>query len=170
MKMAFALAALALATATPGLSNEMKIGTVDLQKALQSVEEGKKAKTALEKEIGTKRKDLQNQEAALRKAVEEFKKQSLVMNEEARTKKQAELQERAMKFDEARMRSEGELRQREQEMTKPIIDKLRSIIAETAKQKGYSIVLDRNDNIVHFSQEKDDLTQDVITAYNKQKS
>ncbi len=161
---------LANASASVAEGETMKIGTVDMQKALQSVDAGKKAMAQLEKDVTAKKKELQNEESAIRKAVEEFKKQSLVMNEEARGKKQAELQERAMKFEESKMRSQMELQQKEQEFTKPILTKLRAIIGDLAKQKGYTMVLDKNDNIVHFSQDKDDLTNDVISAYNKQKS
>jgi outer membrane protein len=163
------LAVLTMVTASVGHANTegLKIGTVDMQKALQNVEAGKKAMAQLEKDVTAKKKELQNEEAAIRKAVEEFKKQSLVMNEETRGKKQAELQERAMKFEDSKMRSQMELQSKEQEFTKPILTKLRTIISDLAKAKGYSMVLDKNDNIVHFSQEKDDLTSDVIAAYNK---
>src|SRR4051812_47213280 len=93
----FTVLALSLASVAMA-SEEMKIGTVDLQKALQSVDAGKKAKAQLEKDFNTKKKELQNEEASLRKMTEEFKKQSLVMNDEARNKKQGEIQERIMKY------------------------------------------------------------------------
>jgi outer membrane protein len=146
---------------------ETKIGTVDMQKALQTVEAGKKAKAELEKQFNAKKKELQAEDAALKKMAEEFKKQALVMNEEARGKKQAELQERFMKFQETTQRSQVEIQQKEREMTEPIIGRLRQIVADQAKQKGYTVVLEKNENTVIFSQEKDDITSDVVSAYNK---
>ncbi len=144
-----------------------KIGTVDMQKALQSVEAGKKAKSQLEKEFNAKKKELQAEEASIKKMGEEFKKQSLVMNDEARAKKQGELQERIMKFQETTGRSQQEIQVKERELTEPIIVKLRGVIGEIAKQKGYGVVLEKNENTVLFSQEKDDLTTEVVTAFNK---
>ena len=47
---------------------------------------------------------------------EEFQKQSLVMTDQARSKKEAELRERIMKFDEVRMRSQQEIQKKEQEL------------------------------------------------------
>lgn len=149
-------------------AEEMKIGIVDMQKALQTVEAGKKAKSLLEKEFNAKKKELQTEQAALAKMDEEFRKQSLVMSDEARTKKQRDLQERAMKFQEMTMKSQNEIQQKEQELTQPIIIKLRGIIAELAKQKGYTIVLEKNENTVLYSLEKDELTTEVITVCNKQ--
>src|SRR4051794_14204939 len=68
------------------------IGTVDMQKALQTVDAGKKAKAQLEKEFNQKKKELQSEETAIKKTTEEFKKQSLAMSDEARARKQGELQ------------------------------------------------------------------------------
>jgi outer membrane protein len=151
-----------------GMAEEIKIGTVDMQKALQSVEAGKKAKSQLEKEFNAKKKELQGEETAIRKMGEEFKKQSLVLSDEARTKKQGEIQERIMKLQEETARSQTEIQKKEQDLTLPIITKLRGIIGEVAKQRGYSVVLERNENMVLFSQDKDDLTGEVISIYNKQ--
>src|SRR3954471_21754695 len=78
----------------------VKIATVDMQRALQTVDAGKKAKAQLEKEFNKKKQELQTEEAAIRKMGEEFKKQSLALSEDARAKKQQELQERVMKFQE----------------------------------------------------------------------
>lgn len=165
----FAVLALTLAPVAMA-SEEMKIGTVDLQKALQTVEAGKKAKAQLEKDFNAKKKELQNEEASLRKMTEEFKKQSLVMNDEARNKKQGEIQERIMKYQEATAKSQMEIQQKEHELTQPILNKLRGIISDVAKQRGYSMILERNENMVLVSPDKDDLTQDVISAYNKKSS
>jgi len=154
--------------ASQARADEMKIATVDMQKALQTVESGKKAKAALEKEFNAKKKEVQAEEASIRKMGEELEKQSLVMNEEAKNKKRGELQQRIMKLQESTARSQAELQQKEHELTKPIIDKLRGIIADIAKQKGYSVVLERNENTVLFSQDKDDLTQQVVESFNKQ--
>src|SRR4051794_15446420 len=77
-------------------SPTQKIYYVDMQKALQSVSAGKKAKAQLEKEYNSKKEKLQAEETkikeeseAFKKATESFKKQSDVMNEEGRAKKQA---------------------------------------------------------------------------------
>ncbi len=169
-KWTLGLAMLALCAVPFAHAEELKIGTVNMQKALQSVDAGKKAKAQLEKEFNAKKKDLQNEEANLRKITEDFKKQQMVMNDDARAKKQGEIQERIMKYQEATQKSQMEIQQKEHELTEPILNKLRGVITELAKNKGYSIVLERNENMVLYSPEKDDLTEDVITAYNKKTS
>jgi outer membrane protein len=169
--LSFALAGLAFVagTARPALADDaaVKVATVDMQKSLQTVESGKKAKAQLEKDFNARKKELQNEEAAIKKMGEEFQKQAAVMNEDARGKKQGEIQQRIMKFQETTARSQQEIQQKERELTQPIIGKLRSVIAELAKSKGYTIVLEKNENTVLYSQDKDDLTEQVIAAFNK---
>jgi outer membrane protein len=148
-------------------AEDFKIAVVDMQRALQNVEAGKKAKAQLEKEVEAKKKQFDTEKAAITKMGEEFKKQSLVMSDEARAKKQGELQERVAKLQQKGMETEQELRMKEQQLTQPIITKLRSLVSEQAKKKGYSMVLEKNENTVLYSQDKDDLTQEVINFYNK---
>ena len=144
-----------------------RIAVVDMQKALQTVDAGKKAKAELEKQFNAKKKELQAEETSIKKVGEEFKKQSLVMSDEARMKKQGELQERIMKLQEMTARSQSEIQQKEVELTEPIINRLRGIIGDLAKKRGYTVVLEKNQNTVLYSPEKDDLTADVVSAFNQ---
>jgi outer membrane protein len=144
-----------------------KMAFVDMQKSLQSVEAGKRAKAQLEKEFNAKKKELQTEEAAIKKVTEEFKKQSLVLSEEARMKKQGEIQERIAKFQETTMRSQQEIQQKESDLTAPLVKGIREVIAEIAKKKGYTAVFERNENTVLYSMERDELTNEVIAAYNE---
>ena len=159
---------LGLALGGSAYAEEMKIGTVDMQRALQSTDAGKKARAELEKEFNAKKKDLQSEEASIKKMGEEFKKQSLVLSDEARAKKQGEIQERIMKFQQKTAESQGEIQTKERELTEPLLTKLRAVITEMAKSKGYNVILEKSENTVLYSQEKDDLTNEVISAFNKQ--
>ena len=146
----------------------IKIGTVDMQKALQSVEAGKKARAQLEKDFNNKKKDLQTEEAAIKKMSDDFNKQALAMSDEAKNKKRAELQERVMKFQELTGRSQQEIEVKQRDLTQPIIAKLKTIIAESAQKKSYTVVLEKNENSVLYSLDKDDITAEVISAFDKQ--
>lgn len=158
------LAPSAFAEETPPVP--AKIATVDMQKALQTVEAGKKAKSQLEKEFNTKKKMLDDEQTAIKKLTEEFKKQTMVLNDESRAKKQQEIQERMMKFQDQMMRSQTEIQQKEGELTAPIVKSLKAMVKEMAAKKGYSLVLDKNEQTVIFSQEKDDLTEELVKTFN----
>jgi Skp family chaperone for outer membrane proteins len=91
------------------------------------------------------------------------------MSDEARSKKQNEIQERIMKFQELTQKSQGEIQQKEHTLTEPIITRLRTLVAETAKKKGMTVVLEKNDATVLYSLDKDDLTNEIIDLFNKSK-
>lgn len=146
----------------------MRLATVDMQKALQTVEGGKKARGQLESEFNKKKAELQKEESEIKKLHDEFQKQSLVMNEQTRAKKQGELQKRIMELQEKTARSQMEIQKKEQDLTLPIVTNLRDIIKKLAEEKGYNMVLEKNENAVLYSQDKDDLTEEVIKLYNKQ--
>ena len=145
-------------------AEDTKIGTIDMQKAIQTSESGKKAKAELETAFNKKKKELQTEEATLKKMQEDFQKKQAALSESAKKDQQAKMQERFMKYQELLQKSQSEIQKREQEMSAPIIAKIREKVAEIAKKKGYSLVLEKNENVVIFSVEKDDLTEEVMKA------
>lgn len=156
-----------LGLSTAFAAADIKIAVVDLQKALQTVDSGKHAKATLEKEFNEKKKALQAEEEAIKKMTEDFKKQSLVLSDDAKNRKQGEIQERMLKYREMFGKSQFDIQNRERQLTEPIITKLRGIVEELGSKQGYTIILEKNENNVLFSQPKDDLTEEVIKTYNK---
>jgi outer membrane protein len=162
----------ALASTTSATSHaaaDVKIAVVDLQRALQSVDAGKAAKSKLEKEFNEKKKTLQSEEESIKKMTEDFKKQASVLSDEAKNRKQNEIQERMIKYRELFSKSQFDIQNRERELTEPIIGKLKEIVQGLGTEKGYTIILEKNDNTVLYSLPKDDLTEEVIQSYNTKK-
>src|SRR5215467_9773970 len=78
--------ALALALAArASFAQAVKIGYVDVQRAVQEVEEGKQARAKLKAELDQKRANLEKMKA-------DYDKQAPVLSEDAKRKKQEELQ------------------------------------------------------------------------------
>jgi outer membrane protein len=144
-----------------------KIGLIDMQKAIQNSEEGKKAKSELETAFNKKKKELQGEESNLKKLQEDFQKQQAALSETAKKKKQDDLQAKFMKYQELLQKSQTEIQKKEQEMSEPIIKKIRVAVGDVAKKRNYSMVLEKNENVVIYSSDKDDVTDDVIAQINK---
>ncbi len=147
---------------------EMKIGFVDMQKAIQSTTAGKKAKTELETEFNKKKKELEKKEADLKKMGEDLEKKKSVLSEEALGKKQAEFQEEMLKYRDVVGKSQIEIQKKERELTSPILDKMKKVIAKLAKEKSYTMVIE-NSQMVLYATAEADLTEDVIKAFEKEK-
>lgn len=147
---------------------EVKIGFVDMQKAIQSTAAGKKAKAELEGEFNKKKKELEKKEADLKKMGEDLERKKAVLSEEVLGKKQAEFQEEMLKYRDVVGKSQIEIQKKERDLTAPILDKMKKVIEKIAKDKGYSMILE-NSQMVLFATADSDLTDDIIKAYEKEK-
>lgn len=160
MVAAFALSGVAHAA-------EMKIGYVDMQKAIQSTAAGKKAKKELEDEFNKKKKELGKREADIKKMGEDFEKRSMAMNEDARMKKQGELQNEMRKYQEMAAKSQMEIQKRERDLTEPIVKRLRDIIESIAKKEEFTMILEKSENSVMWAKKDLDLTDRLIKEFDK---
>ena len=143
-----------------------KMAFVDLQKALQSVDAGRTAKGNLEKEVAAKRAELEKKQADLQTEAEQFDKKAAIMSDAAKSAKQAELQKKFAELQKNAAESQMELQKKERDLTKPIIDEIRSIIEGIGKEKGYTLVLERNEGGVLYAQGGEDVTEQVIEKFN----
>jgi outer membrane protein len=145
----------------------VKIGYVDMQKAIQSTETGKKAKKDLEKEFNDKKKELGDKEKDLKKLSEDLEKKSMVLSDEVKQKKQMEFQEEMLKYRELVGKSQQAIQERERSLTQPILEKLRSIISDIGQKEGYTVILEKAENSVLWAPKTIDLTDRVVTTYDK---
>ncbi|HRO67773.1 MAG TPA: OmpH family outer membrane protein [Pseudobdellovibrionaceae bacterium] len=147
---------------------ESKIGFVDMQKAVQATAAGKKAKSELEGEFSKRKKEMEKKEGDLRKMGEDLEKKKSVLSEEALQKKQMEWQEEMMKYRQQVAKAQEEIQKKDRDLTQPILDKMRRVIEKVAKDKGFDMVLE-NTAMVLYAQKTNDLTDDVIKAFEKEK-
>lgn len=146
---------------------EFSAAVVDIQKAIMTSDLGKKAKKELEGEFEKKKSEFKKKEEDLKKRAEEYEKKKMVFSDEVRAEKGGELQQDMMKFREDVNKSQMQMQQKQGELTKPILDKIQKVIADIAKEKGYSVVLERSEQGVMWSKAEIDITEDVIKKINK---
>lgn len=145
---------------------DIKIGTVNFQKALNEVEQGKKAKSALKAEFDAKQKKLQVQEDELKKMQAEFEKQKAVLSQDALIAKQKTFQEKYAELQKNFAGYRDELMGRESKMTGQILQNLKTVVADLGQKGGFSLVMESSADTVLYVQSKEDLTDSVIKAYN----
>ncbi len=158
-------AALALILAPAVVRAEVRIGYVDLQRALNEVDEGKAAKALLKHDFDEKQKQLDVKKAEFDKAQAEFEKQSVVMSDAAKRDKGQDLDRRARELQALFMNLQKDLSEREREATGGIFQKMSGIVREIAEAEGFTMVLEKGTGIV-YAPESLDLTNDLIRKYN----
>ncbi|MFN7729377.1 MAG: OmpH family outer membrane protein [Bdellovibrio sp.] len=148
---------------------DSKVGYVDVQKAIQATAAGKKAKESLDGEYQKRKGQLDKKKADIEKMGQDLEKKKSVLSEEVLGKKQMELQEEMMRFQKTVGENQLEIQKKEEELVKPILNKMKSVIEKVAKDKGFSLVLENKSQSVLFASKEADLTEDVIKAFEKEK-
>jgi outer membrane protein len=161
------LLALVLITFSLPSFSSVLIGLVDIQKVITSIKEGKAVQKSLEKAFNDKKALLKKDEDKIKKAQEDFKKQSMVLADQARMNKERELQEMMLKLQNKTMEYQREIQKMEQEKKKPILDKLRPIIDEVSKANEVAMTFELSAAPIVYAESKKDITEDVIKAYDK---
>jgi outer membrane protein len=143
------------------------VGLVDIQKVIVSIKEGKAVQKTLEKAFNDKKSILKKDEDKIKKAQEDYKKQSMVLAEAARMSKEREIQEQMMKLQGKTMEFQKEIQKMEQDLKKPILEKLRPIIDEVSKASSVAMTFELSAAPIIYAEAKKDLTEEVIKAYDK---
>jgi outer membrane protein len=74
-----------------------------------------------------------------------------------------------MKYREAYEKNRLEIQKKENDLTMPIIKKLREVIEDIAKDGGYTMIFEKSQQSVLWAQKDADLTDAVVKAYEKKK-
>jgi outer membrane protein len=156
---------LALALAPALAAAEQKLGVVDLQRALNEVDEGKAAKALLKRDFDEKQKQLDAKKAEFDKLQLDLEKQAVVMSDAAKRDKAADLDRRARELQGLFVQLQKDLSDREREATKGIFDRMAVIVREIAEADGFSVVLERGAGVV-YAPTSLDLTDELIRKYN----
>jgi outer membrane protein len=157
------MAALVLGTSA-AYAEEFKLGFVDMQRALNETDDGRKAKAALKKVFDQKQKELDEQQAALKKDIEDLDKKRTLLPADQVREKEGELQQRMQKVQQTYLRHQQDLSGKEQEATAKIYERMNKIIQKIATTENFSMIVDKSALV--FAKPHLDLTNDVIRRYN----
>ncbi len=149
---------------------DTKIGYVALLQAMYESTEGKATMKYLEGEAKKREADVAKKSEEMVKLRAEIEEKSSVWNPETR---QAKIQVFQMKDEELRRlanKHNQEFNQQKQLNERRLEGELRAIVEEVAKKKGYTHIFDLTLNILLVMPDGDDITEDVIKAYDKSKA
>jgi outer membrane protein len=164
--MTYVAAIAALALCLPARAAEGGgVGVIDVQLAVDSIDEGKAAQAQLKKEFEARQKTISAAEDEIRKMGADFQKQQAVMNEETRTKRQEEINQKIRDLQNTYVTLQKELQERERVMTQPIREKMQALVREIAAGEGLAVVLDAN--AVIYAAPTVDLTNELVRKYNQ---
>jgi outer membrane protein len=163
------LVALVVVLALPAgkaFAEDVKIGYVDLQRAIGETEDGKKAKSSLKKVFDQKQKELDEQQEELKKAIEDLDKKRTLLPADKVREKETELQGRMQKVQQTYMRHQQDLQGKEQEAMGKILERMNKIIGKIAVSENFTMIMDKTQGGLVFAKPHLDLTNELIRRYN----
>ena len=146
---------------------DLKVGYVDLQRALTEVSEGQQAKARLKGEIDKKKSEFEGEQKKLREDGMVLDRQASAMSEEVLIEKMKQLQGRVMQISEKGQKLQVEFVEKERTELKKIFDKMDPIVAGIAKREGLAMVFEKTDSGLVFAESNLDLTNELVRTYNE---
>src|SRR5215831_4350762 len=135
----FLIASVFLLSTSAAFAEDMKVGYVDMQRALNETEDGRKAKEKLEK------------------------KRTLLPADKVQAK-EAEMRGRLEKLQQTYVRLQQDLSGKEQKETQKIFERMTGIIQQIAAAENFSMIVDKSALV--FGKPHLDLTNELIRRYN----
>lgn len=160
------VAGLAIKTAKAADSPAYKFGYVDFQRTLNDVEEGKKAKATLKSEFDEKQKKLDVVQNELQAMKTDLDKQRLILSADALKEKEENYRKKFMELQQKLGSYKEELQRKEAKLTSDILTVVHKIVADIGQKEGYTLILERSQEVVLYSPSDADLTNRVIKEYN----
>lgn len=148
----------------------LKVGIVDLFRALNESEAGKKATTELEALIKSKQAALEEKGKKIESMKADLEKQAAVLSAEAKKAKEEEIERLIRDYQRLMSDSQAEVKKREGELTEAILKELRQLINTIAQEQGYSLILERAEGLILYADKSIDITDSLIKKYNDSKA
>jgi outer membrane protein len=137
-----------------------RIGVVDLQKIMQTSTQMKAIQEKLEKEFKPRRDKLIGMEEALKKDMENFKRDTAIMSQSQRKDLEKKIVGEQQQFERDGQQYQQELSTAHNESMEEFYTKIRAAIAKIAEREKYDLILQKD--AAPFSVDKLDVTAKVI--------
>lgn len=151
--------------ATSVFAADVKLGYIDMQRALNGSEAGKEAKEQLAAKVKKYQDEINTKQDDLKKLKDELEKQGMLLSETARASKEKDYQNKLKDFQRFTKDAQDELQGKDEEFTRKILEGMEKIIQEYGRKNGYTFIFVKNESML-FVDDKADLTEEVLKLFN----
>lgn len=148
------------------LSAQPKIGYVDSDTVMKQLADYQDTQKKLDALIKEWQDELAKLERDWKTKYDDYQKKKLILSEEKRVDIEKELvdaENQISKYRQEKLGVKGELFQKQEELMKPINNRIFTAIQEVAKENDFDFIFDRSgDMIFLYANEKYDVTQLVL--------
>jgi outer membrane protein len=145
----------------------IKVGVVDIDRAISSTDEGKAAREEFARKQREAEGKIQPLVERYQAVEEEMKAKKFVLSDEALFQKQLDLVEMRNQIQSKMKEIEGQMKVDQKRLEGPLIAKLGAIIEDIGKNQGFALILRRGAPGFLYTREALDVTDLVIEKYNQ---
>jgi outer membrane protein len=149
---------------------DIKIGFIDSEKIFANYKGTSQAQTEFNNDVQKWQQDVDGRRRELEKMTSEYQSQSLILSDAKKREMEEDLQQKRSDLDafvQEIWGTNGKIAQRNEQLTRPIVEKIREILSDLARTQGISLVLDATDGNVVYADRALDLTDEVLTRLNQ---
>jgi outer membrane protein len=143
-----------------------KFAYVDMQRALEQIDEGKAIKAQLKGEFEKKQSELDKKQEELKKeyaSITALAREGVLKDDKLR-QKEAELEAKLKAVTQYWQESQKDLGEKERAVTQQLFGKMSSIVQGIAESEGFTFVFDRA--VLAYAPDSLDITNELVRKYN----
>lgn len=146
------------------------VGVVDVQRILMESQAGRIARDLLQKTQDRIRKELEEKRKELEELQKSYESKQEMMSEKARRDLERKILEKQEELQRLQLKAQMDLQSRDAEYTRSILDELKPLIQQLAKERGLELILEKNEGGVLYNRDALDLTDILLKRYDEMKS
>lgn len=151
-----------MAVAVPAHA-EVKIAYVDIQRALNECNAGKKARSNIRVEAERAQAQLQHEQSEVQALKDELDKKGMLMPPDQRQNLEDQLAKKLRRFQDDVKNERDELHQKDNEATAAIVRDLATVVHQLGEKAGYTVVMEKGGLL--WGIPSADITDQVIRSY-----
>jgi outer membrane protein len=160
------LCLLALPLSLLAQEKPVKIGIINTNKIISESVEGKKFLNYLETKQKEKQTEIDAMRNKLQQDLEQFQRQQSSLSDEARLRKQSELNRRRTDLDRYIEDAEAEMQSIQRERFAQIQKKIMPIIQQIGSEQGFTLIFEANAAMLYVDASAD-ITDQIITRFDQ---
>ncbi len=150
---------------------EMSIAFVNSEVILQQYTAVQSVVETFNRDVQSWNEEAQRKKTELENLQQEVESQSLMLSDERRQEKEMDYQRRLGEYEQfvqSVFGPDGLVEQRNEELLRPIINKVQALLVKLAEDEGYDLILDAADNNILYADPEFDITDDVVARLNSE--
>jgi outer membrane protein len=144
-----------------------KIGLVNIQEAILSTAEGKKAMTDLQKKYQPRQQEVQKLQQDIQAITDQLQKQAATLSDEEQRRLNRDLEEKQKVLKRTTEDAQADFTSDRDDMFRRIGQKMVKQIDDYARQNGFSLIIGSDQVPIYYAAKEIDLTDEIVRLYDQ---